>query len=1302
MKKATFSTFIAALIVISLVTNLTSATEWRVYKNNPQHTGVATDALEPPLELFWKFKTGGPIVSSPAVYEGILYFGSSDYYFYAIDSLTGEVKWKFKTNGRIDASPAVWKNTVYVGSLDGNLYALDAKTGELKWKFEALGSIVSSPVVEYGLVVFGSTGGFIYALNATTGEKKWVFKTEGKVEASPAVYGQLLIAGSYDGKVYALGAKSGALIWIFDAGGPITSGSVVVDSGTVYVIAGAKYLYALDVMSGKVKWKRELGRREHYRYAFGWYLSSKEDIPIEEGYSPSVSAGVIYGAYRLEKWYSDGTKKKWLYLSSFDTQNGQTKWQFEVGGPIQNAPTISGGTVYFGCDDGYLYAVHADSGKLKWKYLINSSIRSSPVIANGILYVGADDGYLYAFASDEVIATYSKLTSLRKLISKLRNDGVHLSEEVDNTLSNAEYLLRIGELDKAKSEISRAEDIISKARYDYTKELLNRVKETYATLESKGFDVTTVKTLIVQAEKELNAGNYDKAIGLINQANGELQNIKSSEAERAQTLLNEVKLELKNVEDIANVSEFESSLADVQEKIKNGEYPSAIALLEEIRQKIEIIQEANSAILSAEAIISQKKEEGLDTTEAEKLLERARELFSAGDYENAKKLAEQATTIIGSVERVNQKTTTNNNVDGSELTNIITVQEQVFGMKNEYLYLMIVLALLIPLFVMKRKKSEASIKFGKLTFSIVQGDITKFPAEAIVNSVDKYLTYRGGVSRSVAKAAVGDVNKYRKISRDIMKNQIGRDWIRHGEVVVTPPFKLERNGVKYVINTFGPDCKARWNKKLKETLKLSIIAALRKADELGATRIAFPAIRAGPSGCPFKRVVETFLESVEEFSKEAKNIREIFLVLRTKEDYDTALEILREWKRKGGIKESTLEKHKPSEEDVVFQDKGFPSELLDNYAPLEFIGEGGFAKVFKAKRKSDDQIVALKIPRIDEKTSSLFLKEVAAWYHLNHPNIVELYKADILPIPYLEMEYVEGVKIDGKLIRDLDKYPKPVDEKTALKIIKGIAEGLKHAHSKGIWHLDLTPLNVLLKSDLTPKITDWGLAKISARTSSTIKGLTPQYAAPEQLDEKTYGNPDHRTDIYELGVIFYELLTGRLPYESYSLGALVGKILAKDVKPMPPSKINPSLAKYDGIIEKLLAKRKEDRFQSVGEFLRALESLEALHMEREKLKKSLEKTKLTLKRSRSRDEIQRLTREAVEKTAKIALLSAKLNDKAELLNALGDLKFYTRENLESLLNAISQIEYMMKEGIPISDEFIDHLKVLLHKIEREV
>lgn len=176
---------------------------------------------------------------------------------------------------------------------------------------------------------------------------------------------------------------------------------------------------------------------------------------------------------------------------------------------------------------------------------------------------------------------------------------------------------------------------------------------------------------------------------------------------------------------------------------------------------------------------------------------------------------------------------------------------------------------------------------------------------------------------------------------------------------------------------------------------------------------------------------------------------------------------------------------------------GFPPSALlpPRYEPpLEFIGEGGFARVYKVKRKSDGKIVAVKIPRIDEKTSKTFLREVSTWLQLNHPNIVKLHDADIFPpVPHLEMEYVEGFELNGKTIRDLDKYPKPVDEETALKIIRGIAEGLKHAHSKGIYHRDLKPQNVLLKSDLTPKITDWGgLAKIGTMSSSrSVLGYTP-------------------------------------------------------------------------------------------------------------------------------------------------------------------------------------------------------------------
>ncbi len=387
----------------------------------------------------------------------------------------------------------------------------------------------------------------------------------------------------------------------------------------------------------------------------------------------------------------------------------------------------------------------------------------------------------------------------------------------------------------------------------------------------------------------------------------------------------------------------------------------------------------------------------------------------------------------------------------------------------------------------------------------------------------------------------------------------------------------------------------------------------------------------------------------------------------------------------------------------------FPSALLPRYEPIEFLGEGGFAKVFKAKRKKDGKVVALKIPRIDEKTSKTFIREVSTWLHLNHPNIVKLYDVDILPVPYLEMEYVEGITLNGKTVRDLDAYLKPVDEKTALNLIKGIAEGLRHAHSKGVYHRDLKPLNILLKSDLRPKITDWGLAKLGTMGSSrSVMGYTPLYAAPEHLMPGKYGHTDHRTDIWQLGVTFYELLTGRLPFEGYTYEEVFGKIVDEDYKFTPPSKINPELAKYDGIFERLLAKRKEDRYQSVDDFLNDLKNLEEsekrkaeLEVEVEKLKKSLSESMTALKKSTSAEEIMRNRRIVVETLGKLALTYAELNRKAELLNTLNDLKFYTVQNLRDLSNAINTAETLFKEELPVPREFIERLKVLIHNIKRE-
>jgi len=273
--------------------------------------------------------------------------------------------------------------------------------------------------------------------------------------------------------------------------------------------------------------------------------------------------------------------------------------------------------------------------------------------------------------------------------------------------------------------------------------------------------------------------------------------------------------------------------------------------------------------------------------------------------------------------------------------------------------------------------------------------------------------------------------------------------------------------------------------------------------------------------------------------------------------------------------------------------QGFPKKLLKKYRPLKFIGAGGFGEVYKVKRLKDGKVVAVKIPKIDERTSKIFIDEVAAWRNLNHKNIVRLYEADILPIPHLEMEYVDGANVGGKIVRSLNEYPREhLTEERVLGLIEGIARGLQHAHSKGIYHRDLKPNNVLLTSNLTPKITDWGLAKFESEeglTTKTVRGYTPLYAAPEQLNPEKYGRTGPHTDLWQLGVIFYELLTGRHPFKGVTEVALYDNITRGNFK--RPSEINPRLKKYDRVISKLLAVDPSKRYKTVDQFLKDLEKL---------------------------------------------------------------------------------------------------------------
>ncbi len=268
--------------------------------------------------------------------------------------------------------------------------------------------------------------------------------------------------------------------------------------------------------------------------------------------------------------------------------------------------------------------------------------------------------------------------------------------------------------------------------------------------------------------------------------------------------------------------------------------------------------------------------------------------------------------------------------------------------------------------------------------------------------------------------------------------------------------------------------------------------------------------------------------------------------------------------------------------DTQLRDVYFPATLSDRYRDVSFIGKGGIARVFRAVRRSDGAVVAVKVPiSFDETTGRIFLKEMKLWEGLSHPNIVRICSVNILPVPFVEMEYVS---------RSLAGVTLPLPPAEAAAIIEDIVHGLIYAHEHGIIHRDIKPHNILLTEDNTAKITDWGLGTVMGDGhESSVVGFSIQYAAPEQIAPRRFGDADTRTDIYQTGIVFYELLTGRRPFDDGGLGEMTDAILGE--APTLPSSRVPAAAPWDNVVMRCIAKEKKDRYPSAAALEEALRTV---------------------------------------------------------------------------------------------------------------
>jgi eukaryotic-like serine/threonine-protein kinase len=410
-----------------------------MFRGNPQHTGVyAAPPISKSSKLKWKFHTGGLIVSSPAVANGLLYIGSADGNFYAIDSESGKLKWKFDAKSRIPSSPAVADGAVYFGAYDGNFYALDATTGALKWKFQTGGErrfagkhlhgtqpaaeimpdpfdcYLSSPVLWKGSVYFGSGDGNLYALNAVSGALNWKFKTGDVVHASPAIADGVVFVGSWDSYFYAIDAATGGEKWRFKTGEDhdtynqvgIQSSAAVVD-GMVYFGCRDSHLYALDENTGEKKWA--------FSAKGSWVVGSpavkdgKVYFPTSDSsllYAVDAKSGEVLHSLEFNHWYlysSPAIAGNMLYIGStqgklvaVDLASFKPVSTFETDGMKHNGPAYTKPDGTPNSDVLFRSDFYDDMVAGVDRVMSMGSILSSPVVAGGVVYVSSADGNIYA------------------------------------------------------------------------------------------------------------------------------------------------------------------------------------------------------------------------------------------------------------------------------------------------------------------------------------------------------------------------------------------------------------------------------------------------------------------------------------------------------------------------------------------------------------------------------------------------------------------------------------------------------------------------------------------------------------------------------------------------------------------------------------------------------------------------------------------------------------------------------------------------------------------------------------------
>jgi len=346
----------------------------------------------------WAFRTSGAVLASPVFYKGLIYIGSMDSTFYALDAHTGQKRWQFKTGDQISSTAVLHNGLCYFES--GNiLYAINRK-GKLRWKYPLYTKEItnqadpwdfhhSSPVFHDGVVYIGTEQGLILGIDSKSGERVFTCQTlsEHAIRATPVVHEGLVMYGDWDGVFYASRISNASLAWKYDTKKDGTfpwvnaiHGSPLVKDGQVYFAGRSCRLYSLDARTGEKNW--------HY--------SSPTDQWLLGG--PEVVDGMVYL----------GSSDQHLF-HAIDAESGELLWATEMDSRTWGKAYVKGDHLYIGSNSFYVLQkttgqiveefqfpqVHAD--KKYGEYVDRTAnFHSSPLVFGNTVILGSDDGCVYS------------------------------------------------------------------------------------------------------------------------------------------------------------------------------------------------------------------------------------------------------------------------------------------------------------------------------------------------------------------------------------------------------------------------------------------------------------------------------------------------------------------------------------------------------------------------------------------------------------------------------------------------------------------------------------------------------------------------------------------------------------------------------------------------------------------------------------------------------------------------------------------------------------------------------------------